>query len=290
MTQVRLARRMSSAGETSASRERRMTGRNAVEFRHGQGHAARRLNDMDVSEAATNIYLWRNAQHPPRATAPRVGRRTAQRVGGRSYGRTRYPIVLSWAVLRQRRGVELWQLVRRQRRRSRRTRSGRSVTYTPTEWRTVEPFTQKAREQAQAHPERRDLFLCHAWDDREGSAKELYGLLKSNGASVWFSEEDLPLGSLMIREIDKGLRNCRVGIVLVTPALLKSIEAEGVAEKELAVLLSTRRVIPVLHGVSFDDLNDVSPMLASHAGLSTKESSLDNVAAKVAAAAAALAA
>jgi len=171
---------------------------------------------------------------------------------------------------------------------SRRTRTGRSVSYTPTEWRTVEPFTKKAGEQAQTHPERRDLFLCHAWDDREGCAKELYGHLKSNGASVWFSEEDLPLGSLMIREIDKGLRNSRVGIVLVTPALLKSILAEGVAEKELAVLLSTRRVVPVLHGVGFDDLNDVSPMLASHAGLNTKDSSLNNVAAKVAAAAAAL--
>lgn len=171
---------------------------------------------------------------------------------------------------------------------SRRTRTGRSVSYSPTEWRTVEPFTQKASEQAQTHPERRDLFLCHAWPDREGSAKELYGHLKANGASVWFSEEDLPLGSLMIREIDKGLRNSRVGIVLVTPALLKSIESEGVAEKELAVLLSTRRVIPVLHEVGFDELNDVSPMLASHAGLSTKDSSLDSVAAKVAAAAAAL--
>lgn len=172
--------------------------------------------------------------------------------------------------------------------RSRRTRTGRSVSYTPTEWRTVEPFTEKASEQAQAHPERRDLFLCHAWGDREGSARELHGHLKANGASVWFSEDDLPLGSLMIREIDKGLRNCRVGIVLVTPALLKSIEDEGVAEKELAVLLSTRRVIPVLHEVSFNDLNDVSPMLASHAGLSTTESSLDIIAAKVAAAAAAL--
>ncbi|MFD4196708.1 toll/interleukin-1 receptor domain-containing protein [Amycolatopsis thermoflava] len=162
------------------------------------------------------------------------------------------------------------------------------MSYTPTEWRTVEPFTQKASEQAQAHPDRRDLFLCHAWDDREGSAKELYGHLKSNGASVWFSEEDLPLGSLMIREIDKGLRNSRVGIVLVTPALLRSIESQGVAEKELAALLSTRRVIPVLHGVSFDELNNVSPLLASHAGLSTKESTLDSVAAKIAAAAAAL--
>jgi hypothetical protein len=49
---------------------------------------------------------------------------------------------------------------------------------------------------------------------------------------VWFSEEDLPLGAIMIPEIDKGLRNSRVRIVLVTPEFLASIEAEDVAEKE----------------------------------------------------------
>lgn len=92
----------------------------------------------------------------------------------------------------------------------------------------------------------------------------------------------------MLREIDKGLRNSRLGIVLVTPAMLKSIESEGVAEKELSVLLSTRRVIPILHEVAFEDLNNISPMLASHSGLSTADQSMDEVAAKVAAAAAAL--
>lgn len=172
---------------------------------------------------------------------------------------------------------------------SRRTRAGRSVSYTPTEWQSVQPYAEKAAEQAQAHPDKRDLFLCHAWGDREASAAELYGHLKSNGSTVWFSEKDIPLGSLMVREIDKGLRNSRIGIVLVTPALIKSIKDEGIAEKELAVLLNSSRVIPVTHGVTFDELYDVSPMLASHAGLSTKDSSLDDVAAKIAAAAAALA-
>lgn len=171
---------------------------------------------------------------------------------------------------------------------TRRTRTGRSVSYTETEWRSIGPFNRKAAEQAQAHPERRDLFLCHAWDDREGSAADLYRHLKSNGATVWFSEEDVALGTLLIREIDRGLRNSRVGIVLVTPALLRSIESEGIAEKELSVLLASRRVIPVLHGTTFEALLDVSPMLASHAGLNTAESSLDDVAAKIAAAAAAL--
>ncbi len=173
--------------------------------------------------------------------------------------------------------------------RSRRTRAGSSVSYTPTEWRAIEPLARKAVEQAREHPERRDLFLCHAWDDREGSASELYDRLKSNGATVWFSQKDVPLGKLLIREIDKGLRNSRVGIVLVTPALLKSIEADGIAEKELSVLLASGRVIPVAHGTTFEALREISPMLASHAGLDTAESSLEDVAAKVAAAAAALA-
>ncbi len=171
---------------------------------------------------------------------------------------------------------------------SRRTRTGKSVSYSPTEWRSVQPYAEKAAEQARTHPDRRDLFLCHAWDDRQGSAADLHRQLKANGATVWFSEEDIPLGSLMTREIDKGLRNSRIGIVLVTPALLKSIENEGIAEKELAVLLNSRRVVPVTHGVTFDELYDVSPMLASHAGLNTADSSLDDVAAKIAAAAAAL--
>jgi hypothetical protein len=172
--------------------------------------------------------------------------------------------------------------------RSRRTRSGRSVSYSPTEWRSIEPIARTAVAQARDHPERRDLFLCHAWDDREGSAAELSNSLQSNGASVWFSEKDVPLGTLLIREIDKGLRNSRIGIVLVTPALLKGIEAEGIAEKELSALLATNRVIPIAHGTTFEALRDISPMLASHAGLSTADSSLAEVAAKVAAAAAAL--
>jgi hypothetical protein len=174
-------------------------------------------------------------------------------------------------------------------RRSRRTRAGGSVSYQPAEWRSIEPLARRAVEQAREHPERRDLFLCHAWDDREDSASESYDCLQSSGATVWFSEKDVPLGKLLIREIDKGLKNSRVGIVLVTPGLLKSIEQEGIAEQELSVLLASGRVIPVAHGTTFEALRNVSPMLASHSGLDTAHSSLADVAAKVAAAAAALA-
>ena len=70
----------------------------------------------------------------------------------------------------------------------------------------------------------------------------------------------------------------------MTPALLKSLEAEGVADKELSALLATDRVIPVAHGTTFEALREVSPLLASRSGLSTDGSSasLAAVAAKVA--------
>lgn len=172
---------------------------------------------------------------------------------------------------------------------SRRTRSGGTATYTPTEERTFEPLARQAEAVARTYPDRRDIFLCHAWDDRQGAARELYDLLRSYGATVWFSEYDVGLGKSLLTEIDKGLRSSRAGIVLVTRAMLTTLEAAtGIASKELAALLATDRVIPVAHGTDFDALRDVSPLLGARSGLTTGDAlSLDEAAKKIAAATAA---
>ena len=133
-----------------------------------------------------------------------------------------------------------------------------------------------------AYPTRRDLFLCHAWDDRLGVAKDLHDLLESKAVTVWFSEKDVGLGTSLLRAIDKGLAMSRAGIVLVTPALLDRLRSEGIADKELSVLLATDRVIPVAYGTTFDALRDVSPLLAARSGLTVADSSLEAVAAKIA--------
>ena len=131
-------------------------------------------------------------------------------------------------------------------------------------------------------PERRDIFLCHAWDDRNDVAKELHDLLEARGVSVWFSEKDVRLGTTLLREIDKGLVNSRIGIVLVTPALLSRIAGEGVAEKELSALLARDLLVPIVHDTTYDALRDVSPLLGSRAGLNTLEDTMPTVAAKIA--------
>jgi uncharacterized protein YfkK (UPF0435 family) len=155
------------------------------------------------------------------------------------------------------------------------------LIYTPTEVRTLTPFRESVEKRASV-PDLRDIFLCHAWDDRQGAAKELHDLLKSRGVSVWFSEKDVALGTGLLREIDKGLARSRVGIVLVTPALLRRLSQEGIADKELSVLLARDLLVPIVHNTTYEALRDVSPMLGSRSGLSTAEDTMSNVAAKLA--------
>lgn len=158
---------------------------------------------------------------------------------------------------------------------------GSSVMYTPAEVQTLTPLRENYEKRAKV-PDLRDVFLCHAWDDRKEAAKDLHDQLESLGVSVWFSEKDVLLGTSLLREIDKGLVKSRVGIVLVTPALLSRLKGEGIADKELSALLARDLLVPIIHNTDYEALRDVSPLLGSRSGLSTADDTMANIAAKLA--------
>lgn len=162
------------------------------------------------------------------------------------------------------------------------SRANSTVFYTPAQVVSLTPVREAVEAQTAAKPDLRDCFLCHAWDDRQGAAKQLHDLLEGAGVKVWFSEKDLGLGVPMMRAIDKGLAASKIGLVLVTPALLARLPKEGVADKELSTLLQGNRLVPIVHGTTYDALRDVSPMLASRSGLDTSEDSMSVVATKIA--------
>ncbi|CUW20675.1 hypothetical protein PB1A_0728 [Leuconostoc inhae] len=157
--------------------------------------------------------------------------------------------------------------------------AGSTILYTPAEIRTLTPLRNEVEKRAKI--DLKDIFLCHAWEDRKTTAKNLTDLLVGNGTSVWFSENEVLLGSNLLREIDKGLANSRVGIVLVTSSFLKRIQGNGIADKELSALLSRDQLIPVLDGVTFEELFSVSPLLASRSGLNTSEETMEDIANKL---------
>lgn len=161
-------------------------------------------------------------------------------------------------------------------------RKGSTVSLSATEYMTLKPVHEQSVKQAEKYPAKRDIFLCHAWDDRAGAAKELHDALENLGVSVWFSEKDIELGTSLTRSIDKGLKSSRVGIILVTPSFYKRVDAAGIAEQELSALLRSDRVIPIVHETTYEELAEMSLLLAARSGLSTAESSLEEVAEKLA--------
>jgi hypothetical protein len=223
-----------------------------------------------------------------RCTAPVNGHRSASArencpaCGGRNGGyRYRSFSSSSYSSLGSSGGARSSSGVARSSARPRWSPSSSSVVYTPTEVTALTPLRNSVEKLATL-PDLRDVFLCHAWDDRHGAARELHDLLESRGVRVWFSEKDVGLGVPLLRAIDKGLAHSKVGIVLVTPSLLRSLPNEGIADKELSALLAGERLVPVVHGTTYEALRDVSPLLASRSGLSTAEDSMAGVADKLA--------
>lgn len=161
-------------------------------------------------------------------------------------------------------------------------KAGSSLAYTSSQVMSLTPVRDEIEKKVALQPDLRDVFLCHAWDDRTGVAKELHDLLEASGVKVWFSEKDLGLGVPMMRAIDKGLANSKIGLVLVTPAFLLRLPKEGVADKELSTLLAGNRLIPIVHNTTYDELRNISPMLASRSGLDTFEDTMAIVAKKIA--------
>lgn len=162
------------------------------------------------------------------------------------------------------------------------SKSGSTVSYTTSQIQSLTPIRETVEARAALQPDLRDVFLCHAWGDRKEAAKELHDLLEAAGVRVWFSEKDLGLGVPMMRAIDKGLANSRIGLVLVTPAMLERLPKESVADKELSTLLAGNQLIPIVHNTTYEALRNVSPMLASRTGLDTSEDSMAVVAEKIA--------
>ncbi len=77
----------------------------------------------------------------------------------------------------------------------------------------------------------------------------------------------------MMRAIDKGLANSKVGLVLVTPAMLERLPKESVADKELSALLAGNRLVP-MSTTQLTKLFAICPYLALRSGFNSSEDSM----------------
>ena len=126
-----------------------------------------------------------------------------------------------------------------------------------------------------------DTFLSYARIDGAEIGDQLRRHLESLGVSVWFDAIAITPGKSQALQMDKGLQKARAGIALLTPAYLVG---RFWTERELGALLHKETLIPVLHGVSFDQVAEYSGILPDLAGFETSRDSIEVIAQKIAAA------
>jgi len=118
-----------------------------------------------------------------------------------------------------------------------------------------------------------DIFICHAFEDKKSFVRPLAKSLRENNVEVWYDEFTLKFGDSIRRSLDKGLRNSRFGVVVLSKAFFEKewpqYELDGLTEREIKG--KEKIILPIWHGITHDDLMKYSPSLAAKKAISTDE-------------------
>jgi len=122
-----------------------------------------------------------------------------------------------------------------------------------------------------------DFFISHASEDKESFVRQLAKELQARNYEVWYDENTLKLGDSLREKIDHCLVNSRFGILILSKYFFK----KEWPKKELDGLVARERngkkvILPIWHGVTRDDVEKFSLILAGRVAAST-DNGLDYV-------------
>jgi TIR domain len=148
----------------------------------------------------------------------------------------------------------------------------------------VSPIPLKEPQQTKApgsQAKKWDVFISHASEDKEEIAHSLAVALRDRGLAVWYDAFTLKLGDSLRESIDRGLAESRFGVVILS----KHFFAKHWTKQELNGLTAievrgTKVILPIWHGVTYEDVVNHSPMLADKKAIRTDEG-LDRVVAAI---------
>jgi hypothetical protein len=117
-----------------------------------------------------------------------------------------------------------------------------------------------------------DAFISYASEDRETVVEPLIQMLTALGVRVWYDRERLQVGQRLLEEIDVGLKVCRYGVVILSPAFLPkhhpNRELDGLLQREVG---GEQVILPVWHEVDEHDIRRFSLPLANRIAARTTE-------------------
>ena len=129
-----------------------------------------------------------------------------------------------------------------------------------------------------------DVFVSHAWEDKEEFVDSLVEALENVGLKVWYDTKQIRWGDSMRARIDEGLRKSRFGIVVLSPSYIAEnkywtkTELDGLFQLES---INGKTILPIWHNLTKQQVIDYSSIVASKLALTTSQMTVSEIANEV---------
>ena len=123
-----------------------------------------------------------------------------------------------------------------------------------------------------AEEEEFDVFVSHAWEDKESFADEFVAELIKLGVKVWYDKSQIKWGDSMRERIDFGLKKSKFGIAVLSPNYIAEGKYWTKAELDGLFQLDSvngKTLLPIWHQLTKKEVMEYSPIIASKLAMST---------------------
>jgi hypothetical protein len=117
-----------------------------------------------------------------------------------------------------------------------------------------------------------DVFVSHAWEDKEAFVNEFVDALIALNVNVWYDIDKIIWGDSMRAKIDEGLRKSRFGVVIISPNYIAEgkywtkTELDGLFQMES---VNGKMLLPIWHNITKKEVMAYSPIIAGKLAMTT---------------------
>ena len=126
-----------------------------------------------------------------------------------------------------------------------------------------------------------DVFVSHAWEDKESFVDEFVQCLCDRKIKVWYDKTQIKWGDSMRARIDAGLQKSKFGVVVLSPDYISEgkywtkAELDGLFQLES---VNGKMLLPIWHNLTKKQVMDFSPTFACKLAMTTAAMTADEIA------------
>ncbi len=126
-----------------------------------------------------------------------------------------------------------------------------------------------------------DVFISHAWEDKESFVDEFVDCLNKLGIKAWYDKEQIKWGTSLREKIDKGLSKSKFGIVIISHNYIADGKYWTKAELEGIFQLHSIQeniMLPIWHNITKKEVMSYSPIIAGKLAMTTSNMTPEEIA------------